>query len=899
MNRLNNTLLFLLIFLTHLSFSQDLPAKLHFKVKRLPFGITKKIPYEKPSISLALSGGGARAISHIGVLKALEEHNIKVDNIVATSMGSVIGGLYTIGYSIDDLEKLIYETKWEEFFYFSNRDRKNLFIDDKITEDKALLTIRLQRLNKIIPQSINVGNKISNFLTKVTLSAPLNNVTNFDNFLYKYRAVSTDLLTGKKIILSSGSLSEAMRASSSVSFLLPPIKKDSLLLVDGGLVDNLPIETATELNPDIIIAADATSSLRNKEELNYPWEIADQIVTIPSKKLWEKNLEKADIVIIPDLDHKKNNDFNNLAKIINAAYESAKIELYYFDQLYQKRYRDKLKKNDKDLKLYIVQPSNFLEKKIVEKFGNGKKIKKSDLLYELYNEFEKGRFKDIYLKFSKDTLKGINFKRYTIVNKIKINIKKNVSLFAKDDLDSLTNGLLGKEYNPDSVLTSALSIVKFYRDNDLLLANIDSINFDERKGILSYFIDEGIVSEIKISGNKKTLKHVIKRELTDIEGNYLQRENLNEGINNLSSTELFNSINLTYKKDSLNNNILNLKVDEKIPNVLRLGFKIDNEYNTQAALDIRNENLFGTGSELGLSFAGGSRSFSSLLEHRTNRIFETYLTYKAQIYYKQKDINIYSDDKVIEEKKFHRSRVGEYEQSLWGGFLGIGTHLERFGTFTAQAKYEVNRLKNIFNFNVPFDKLNIMSFKVQLKIDSQNKYPYPTSGNFVNAYYETAQKIFDADASYAKFFFNYKGHFSFSNHTITPKLIIGFADETLPLTQQFNFGGQYDFMGYREYEFRGRQIFITSIQYRYKIPINLFFDTYVLVRYDLGSSWEEQENIRFSNLRHGAGFTLSFDTPVGPADFSVGRSILLKQTTLDKFVVRGPLMFYFNIGYYY
>jgi NTE family protein len=85
----------------------------------------------------------------------------------------------------------------------------------------------------------------------------------------------------------------------------------------------------------------------------------------------------------------------------------------------------------------------------------------------------------------------------------------------------------------------------------------------------------------------------------------------------------------------------------------------------------------------------------------------------------------------------------------------------------------------------------------------------------------------------------------------------------------------------------------------YKLPIKLYFDTYLKIRYDIGSSWIEQEQIHFENLKHGLGFTISFDTPIGPADFSVGRSQLLEDTTADRVISRGPFMFYFTIGYYY
>ena len=294
------------------------------------------------------------------------------------------------------------------------------------------------------------------------------------------------------------------------------------------------------------------------------------------------------------------------------------------------------------------------------------------------------------------------------------------------------------------------------------------------------------------------------------------------------------------------------------------------------------------------------RNRSFIFEHKTNRIFNTYLTYKAQAFYNLNDINVYADDVVDSERKFSRSKVGEYRQINYGGFIGVGAHLKKLGTLTFEGKYQVDQIKNISE--IPGDqlyKINIPSFKLRLQIDSQNKYPFPTKGTYVNTYYETAQQILGGDIGFSKFSFDYTGYFSFENHTIKPRFIFGFADETLPLSQQFEFGGQKNFFGYRDYEFRGRQVFIASLEYRYKLPFQIYVDTYLKVRYDLGSSWPNQEQIQFKDLKHGLGLTLSFDTPIGPADFSVGRSLLLRDTSPDRIISKGPFMFYFTIGYYY
>ena len=103
----------------------------------------------------------------------------------------------------------------------------------------------------------------------------------------------------------------------------------------------------------------------------------------------------------------------------------------------------------------------------------------------------------------------------------------------------------------------------------------------------------------------------------------------------------------------------------------------------------------------------------------------------------------------------------------------------------------------------------------------------------------------------------------------------------------------------REDEFRGRQLFLASLEYRYNLPIDLFFDTYILIRYDLGSIWDIQDAIRFKDLRHGIGASISLDTPIGPADFAVGRSFIFKKNLPGNPISWGDFIFYFSIGYYF
>jgi NTE family protein len=316
-------------------------------------------------------------------------------------------------------------------------------------------------------------------------------------------------------------------------------------------------------------------------------------------------------------------------------------------------------------------------------------------------------------------------------------------------------------------------------------------------------------------------------------------------------------------------------------------------------LDLRDENLFGTGTELGLILFGGLENRAYILEQKANRIFDTYFTYKINAFYKFNDVPVYSDVQTESDDTFSREETGKYRQIFYGLSLGIGTQVGRFGNLIAEGRYQFDEVKNIDNEPTDPYKTKIVSLKISTTVDTQDKYPFTENGVFFNGFYETALSVLGGEVGYSNLSVDYKSYFSLSSRSvISPKISFGFADKTLPLSEQYSLGGQESFYGMHFSEYRGRQIFLTSLMYRYKLPFIVFFDTYLKVRYDLGSTWEVQEQIRFKDLKHGIGGAIAFDTPIGPAEFAVGRSFLFKKDQ-PGVVSWGDVLFYFSIGYYY
>jgi len=895
--------LFLFSAFLSLNAQQTYNFSIETKQKKLPFGLTVKEPVKSPKVSLVLSGGGARSISQIGVIKALVENDIDFDLIIGTSMGAIVGGLYSAGYCLNDLDSLVKVTPWNDFFTFQKNDRRSLFVEQKITEDRAILAVRMDGLNPVIPPSINTGQMVSNFLTTAVINSPVHTDSSFKDLLYDFGAVATNLETGEPVVLNKGLLSLALRASSSVSFLLPPVPVDSVLLVDGGLVANIPTKIAKERNSDFIIAVDCTSPLKSRDELKFPWDIADQIVSIPIQIISRQQKELADVLISPDLGFKKNSDFTELNEVIEKGYSAGKKYAAKIKEAIERITKEKLSESEPITFENISLPENpsLLEKQVYANLIKNKQVTNTDILYELYKIRKRGNVKSISATVIEDTGKSvlkINCTFNPVVKSIKI---KNLSnLVGMGDFTKITHSVLDKPFNPKTLLNALIKILRIYRKSGYSLASVKNISFDKNSGSLNVELDEGAISEIRVEGNKKTSPTVILREFPITEGEIFNIGKISEGLENLSNTNLFNNIEL-YVTEGKDGNVITISVDEKIPTVVRFGIRADNENFFQTSIDIRNENLFGTGTELGFVSSGGLRNRIFILEHLAHRIFNTYFTYRIKGFYIFNDVNVYRTVPSNDEHRFKREKTAEYRQVFYGASFGIGRQVEKFGNLIFEGKYQVDRIKNLFNFpDSESYKINLVSIKAIMSIDSQNKYPFPTEGILLNAYYETAQTALGSDIGFTKAMFDYKSYFSFSpNATVSLAFAIGFADKTLPLTEQFSLGGHYSFFGYRDYEYRGRQILKISVAYRHLMPFKIFFDTYLSFRYDLGSVWAEQEQIRFKDLRHGIGATLSFDTPIGPADFSVGKSFYFKNVLSKNTISSGPFYFYFTIGYYY
>ncbi len=265
--------------------------------------IEKRAQPSRPKIGLALSGGGARGAAHIGVLRELERQRIPIDYIAGTSMGAVIGGLYAAGLATDEMQEVLLGIDWNDIFRDAPVRRalsQRRKIDDAVFQIDKNFGVKEGGLRG--PTGFIQGRKLHLLLDRITAS--VRKIDHFDNLPIPFRAIATDLVTGEGVVLDSGNLATAIRASMSIPGALARVDINGRLLVDGGIANNLPVDVVRRMGADVVVAVDISTPLFDAEKLGSVFAIISQLTGFLTRKNTEQqiaSLTKKDVFIVPEL----------------------------------------------------------------------------------------------------------------------------------------------------------------------------------------------------------------------------------------------------------------------------------------------------------------------------------------------------------------------------------------------------------------------------------------------------------------------------------------------------------------------------------------------------------------------------------------------------------------------
>ncbi|EIW4958129.1 patatin-like phospholipase family protein [Vibrio parahaemolyticus] len=417
----------------------------------------------RPKVAVVLAGGGAKGAAHIGVLKALEEMHIPVDIITGTSMGAYVGGLYATGMSADEIDSFIYSVDWNSG-YRDRVDRSQRRVRDKEYEDRYQITTDLGlRFGEVrAPTGVVQGQNMLRVLRETT--GNLGRFDSFDELAIPYRSVATDILELDEVVIGNGYLVDAMMASMSVPGALPPYKLNGHMLVDGGVVNNMPVDVARAMGADVVIAVDISTDYKTEDDFTGLFTVADQLSNYLVRRSTQQQVEtlqEHDVYIRPNVGQMETVEFDKMPWAFQSGYditkeiESKLVGLRLSNAEYQKyidhkqEVRKKLVYGDDRVvdEIVIVNNTHYSDVLLTNRLEleTGRKIETAEIEKAVENLYALDRFELITYHF--EEVDGSNLLVFDVNEKSWGPNYLNFRFFLEDDFDTDSQYGIGMSTN--------------------------------------------------------------------------------------------------------------------------------------------------------------------------------------------------------------------------------------------------------------------------------------------------------------------------------------------------------------------------------------------------------------------------------------------------------------------
>jgi NTE family protein len=377
---------------------------------------------ERPRIGLVLSGGGARGAAHVGVIRMLEEMRIPIDAIAGTSMGAVVGGLYAAGLSGAEIEQVFLDLNWQEAIR-DRAPRRDLAYrrkqDDRNILAKGALGVDGDE-GIVLPLGLVQGHKIMQVLR--TATARVADVQDFDRLPTRFRALATDLETGEPVVLGQGDLVTVLRASMSAPGVLTPVEVNGRLLVDGGLVDNLPVELAQSMGVDRLIVVDVSFPLAKRQDFGSAFDVTNQMIGIMVRRGTlesKEHMQPGDLLIEPDLGAMTALEFGRVPQVMEQGRTAARSQAAQLASLslpvaeYSQYVARRTRSVEPEVQVAFVRPSERSQGesgRVEAVFGDlaGKPLDTDELQQRLASQYRLDDFESVdYRVVRDDSARGL------------------------------------------------------------------------------------------------------------------------------------------------------------------------------------------------------------------------------------------------------------------------------------------------------------------------------------------------------------------------------------------------------------------------------------------------------------------------------------------------------------
>ncbi|MDZ7314493.1 MAG: patatin-like phospholipase family protein [candidate division KSB1 bacterium] len=813
----------------------------------------------RPKIGLALSGGGLRGIAQIGVLQVLEQEDIPVDVIVGTSIGGVIGGLYASGYSPSDLLEMARTVDWGSVLSDAPQ-RSNLFLSEKEKHGRALLKFRIENGNLVVPDALTPGQKITQIFTELILNAPIHG-DSFDRLRCSLVIAATDMLTGSQVLLKQGDLAQAMRATIALPLLFAPVELGQSLLVDGGVVSNIPVNETRGAGADLVIAVDTTSPLRPRDEINAPWEIADQITTIMQQEQNRRQLELADIVVsFADVASHSSN-YAAMESLFQEGVNRMREQIPKIRRLLVQRSfaeRDSIVLIDE---IKWANPASRAQEEIERDFPFSTSM--SEINYLLHRLFASGDYERLsadLVRKDEHTVLIIHAEENPILKDIVI---YGASIFPQDSLKNAFAEALGRPYSSRRMENAVARLLTQYREKGFSLTRIDRVVFDKEQGIAAVYLSEGLIHELSITGLKKTKRYVVDRELAVHQGEFFRLDRARTSLENIFASGLFRAVNL-YVNSRENLHRVEFRLQERPSTMLLTGVRVDTDRGAKIFGELADENFNGTGNDLTIHLQYGGKDFKTFIGYTADQIFQSLYTARVNFHHYQSEYFAYEKLR----------RTGRYLRIASGMDAELGRQIARFGALSALLRMEEIDLDPLGGYGYDTGSLRINTLGFKTVVDTRDQVPFAHSGKHHVFFYEISSgRFLGADISFFKVMNQLSTHNPIGKAwTFSPKIIWGTSDMTTPYSEQFRIGGRSSFPGLYEGQLWGRQMFQAGAELRRECCRLASMPFYLAVQFNTAAAWNRFESVQRSDFITGFAVEAAVKTPAGPLQLTIAKA---------------------------
>ena len=824
-----------------------------------------------PKLGLALAGGGAKAASSIGVLKVLDREGIRVAAIAGTSMGAGIGSLYAAGYSPDEIERIFLATDWNDI-YRDTPGRAFLTQEQKESGSRHLLTFMFHRGRFIPPSGLTAAQKLTNLWMAKTLAASFEADLDFNKLRVPFRAVATDIETGEAVVLDHGLLHEAARASAAIPAVFQPVELGGRLLVDGGLVNNLPVDVARSMGVEVVLAVDSSRKLEKRERLISAFDIMSQSISVQVRRESERQAALADLVITPDTSEYYFTDFPSIGKIIKKGEEAAEEALPRIRELLRAKAETRQEAQWFRIAGLIIRGNvSATEAEIRQAMAPVlaplRESTSDDIHQTLTAVFNIGCFSDVSLELTRqgDTYNAIlSVRENPVVKALTVNGNTIITTY---ELISRLKWQIGRPLNTARLSADLDAVVKQYRDRGYLLTRVERAGLMSDNSTLELALYEGRVDSIALSGGNKTQPSLIRREIRTAAGKPLNLDILAYDIQHLYALDYFESLAVNIAKSPQGGVTLTFKIKEKPTSTVRLGLRYDLEDGFTGLTDLVVDNVTGRGIKLYLNTRYGNYTDVTFGYH-SPVFLRSYFVHSVQVFHRQRNYFIYEAGHKISELDITRT----------GAEASFGYEWFRFGDTHLRYRYTSDKtVETLGRLPVP-NRDHITSLAVLSTVDTRDSGSFAHKGILLKGSYETARPPFGDGDGFVKTTVSAQGNVPIAErHTFILEASGGTSSGNIPYQDRFGIGGSdyllgVPLLGYQRREFTGSAELGFSAAWRWKFreyQLKAVKAAYLTLTAQAANVWDSRDDISVRDLRNGGGLGLSADSLIGPIRLDV------------------------------